>query len=82
MECALDPAITLPASNMENPNDGPFLVSQQPGVPTQPPVGVPVRRLTLNETFDAFGRLIQLLGTDQQPAAGATKKGATFGRPL
>ncbi len=28
------------------------------------PAGVPVRRLTLNETFDGFGRLIQVLGTD------------------
>jgi spore coat protein A len=28
------------------------------------PAGVPVRKLTLNETFDSYGRLIQLLGTD------------------
>jgi spore coat protein A len=27
-----------------------------------PPPGVPVRQLTLNEAFDAFGRLIQMLG--------------------
>jgi spore coat protein A len=33
------------------------------GVLTPPP-GVPVRDLTLNETFDAAGRLIQLLGTN------------------
>ncbi|WP_063902111.1 multicopper oxidase family protein [Burkholderia ubonensis] len=77
---AADPIVRLPATNMQNPNDGPFLVSQQPGVPTQPPAGVLVRRLTLNETFDAFGRLIQMLGTDQQPDPGSTKR-ATFGRP-
>jgi len=42
-----------------------------------PPPGVPVRRLTLNETFDAYGRLLQMLGTTvplASPSAG-------FGRP-
>ena len=42
-----------------------------------PPPGVPVRQLTLNETFDPYGRLIQLLGTTVplgSPSAG-------FGRP-
>jgi FtsP/CotA-like multicopper oxidase with cupredoxin domain len=29
------------------------------------PPGVPVRPLTLNEAFDGYGRLIQLLGTNQ-----------------
>jgi spore coat protein A len=33
------------------------------GVSTPPP-GVPVRALSLNETFDAYGRLIQMLGTN------------------
>ena len=33
------------------------------GVSTPPP-GVPVRTLSLNETFDAYGRLIQMLGTN------------------
>jgi spore coat protein A len=28
-----------------------------------PPAGIPVRQLTLNETFDPYGRLIQMLGT-------------------
>lgn len=32
--------------------------------PLQPPVGVPVRNLTLNEGFDQYGRLMQLLGPD------------------
>jgi spore coat protein A, manganese oxidase len=35
----------------------------QNGVLNLPP-GIPVRRLTLNEGFDVYGRLIQLLGTD------------------
>lgn len=46
----------------------PFLVppgaAVQNGVLHLPP-GVPVRQLTLNETFDGYGRLIQLLGTNQ-----------------
>jgi spore coat protein A, manganese oxidase len=45
------------------------------GVTALPP-GVPVRRLTLNETADAFGRLIQLLGTDVAPV----NVGQGFGR--
>jgi hypothetical protein len=40
--------------------------------------GAPVRRLTLNETFDSFGRLIQMLGTDQPVNPGA--KALVFGR--
>ena len=39
------------------------------GVTTLPP-GVPVRQLTLNETFDGYGRLAQLLGTNVAPVAG------------
>jgi spore coat protein A len=46
----------------------PFLVppgaAVQGGVLHLPP-GVPVRQLTLNEGFDSYGRLIQLLGTNQ-----------------
>jgi spore coat protein A len=60
-----DPQITLPASL--HPTD-PFLVPQQPGVPTDIPAGVKVRYLTLNESSDEFGRLIQRLGTDQMNA--------------
>lgn len=59
---AIDPAISLPAAF--TPTD-PFMVPQTPGLPTPVPTGVPIRRLTLNETFDEFGRLIQFLGTDQ-----------------
>ncbi len=43
---------------------------------TTPPIGVPIRTLTLNETFDQFGRLIQLLGTDVPPVS----VGKGFGR--
>jgi spore coat protein A, manganese oxidase len=42
---------------------------------TTPPPGVPVRQLTLNETFDTHGRLIQYLGTNVAVAPGS------FGRP-
>jgi spore coat protein A len=56
-----DPPISLPADL--HPTD-PFLVRQVPGVPTNIPHGVRVRHLTLNETVDEFGRLIQFLGTN------------------
>lgn len=50
------------------PDLAPFLVppgtAVQNGVLHLPP-GVPVRQLTLNETFDGYGRLIQQLGTNQ-----------------
>jgi len=46
------------------------------GVSTPPP-GVPVRQLTLNETFDVYGRLIQMLGTLVPPGSPS----AGFGRP-
>src|SRR5262249_5750448 len=42
---------------------------------TTPTPGVPVRPLTLNETFDTHGRLIQYLGTNVAVAPGS------FGRP-
>ena len=52
------------------PGLDPFLVP--PGTAVQNgklhlPPGVRVRQLTLNETFDGYGRLIQLLGTNEQP---------------
>jgi spore coat protein A, manganese oxidase len=62
-----DPEITLPAAL--TPSD-PFLLVQKPGVPTPIPDGVHVRYLTLNETSDAFGRLIQNLGTAEAVAPG------------
>ncbi len=44
---------------------------------TAPPANIPVRQLSLNEGFDAFGRLMQLLGT-LTPLPGA---GPFLGRP-
>ena len=50
------------------PGLDPFLVppavAVQGGILNLPP-GVPVRQLTLNESFDANGRLLQTLGTNQ-----------------
>ena len=68
-----DPAIRLPGSF--TPTD-PFLVRQQPGVPTPIPAGVTTRHLTLNEGFDEFGRLLQMLGTTDAPGMA----GGGFGR--
>jgi spore coat protein A, manganese oxidase len=55
------------------PDLTPFLVppgtAVQGGVVHLPP-GVPVRQLTLNETFDGYGRLLQLLGTNQSVNGG------------
>ncbi len=67
--------ITLPATL--TPTD-PFAIPQTPGVPTPNPTGVRVRRLTLNEGFDEYGRLIQVLGTDAAP--GIPVPGTAFGR--
>jgi FtsP/CotA-like multicopper oxidase with cupredoxin domain len=61
-----------PATDLTAGND-PLLVPL--GVTTPPP-GVFVRSLTLNETFDSFGRLIQLLGTNVPP----NNRGHGFGR--
>ncbi|HEX9117734.1 MAG TPA: multicopper oxidase domain-containing protein, partial [Anaerolineae bacterium] len=72
---AADPPIKLPATL--TPTD-PFMIQQVPGVPTPIPAGVPVRRLTLNETVDSFGRLIQMLGTDQSPTANSTLFGREY----
>ena len=60
-----------PAHHRRHRSDaGPHPVPRAPGTAVQhgvlhPPPGVPVRQLTLNETFDEYGRLIQLLGTNQ-----------------
>jgi spore coat protein A len=55
------------------PDLAPFLVppgtAVQDGVLHLPP-GVKVRQLTLNETFDGYGRLIQLLGTNHRVKGG------------
>jgi len=46
---------------------------------TTPPPGVPVRDLTLNEVSDAYGRLIQLLGTTSPVPGGGF--GRTYDSP-
>lgn len=56
------------------PDLDPFIVP--PGTAVQNgklhlPPGIKVRHLTLNETFDEFGRLIQLLGTNEPSSPGA-----------
>ena len=62
----VDDPISLPSTL--TPTD-PFILTQTPGVPTPIPTSIKgqsvgFRRLTLNEDFDGFGRLIQFLGTD------------------
>jgi len=83
-----DPPISLPATF--TPTD-PFLVVQTPGVPIVPvvagtsttittvngPVTANYRYLTLNETFDGHGRLIQYLGTNVATGLGGP---GLFGR--
>ncbi len=63
-----DPPLHITTSTDLTPDLTPFLVppgvAVQKGVLNLPP-GVPVRQLTLNEAFDGYGRLIQLLGTNQ-----------------
>jgi spore coat protein A, manganese oxidase len=68
-----DPTLEItPSTDLTAGND-PILVPR--GVTTPPP-GVTVRSLTLNETFDGYGRLIQLLGTNIP----ANNRGHGFGR--
>ena len=50
------------------------------GVSTPPP-GVPVRPLTLNEAFDAYGRLIQMLGTNVPLASPSARFGRAYTDP-
>src|SRR4029453_9347173 len=68
-----DPPLNISPTTDLTPGNEPLLVPL--GVTTPPP-GVFVRSLTLNETFDAFGRLIQLLGTNVPP----NNRGHGFGR--
>lgn len=64
-----DPPISLPAAFDTSAQDQ-FIVTQAQGRATPNPGGVKVRRLTLNEGFDQYGRLMQFLGTDQASTAG------------
>jgi len=72
---AQNPSISLPANF--TPTD-PFILSQIPGVPTPIPNYANVRRLTLNEGFDDYGRLIQFLGTDQPTGLGGSVAGMAY----
>ena len=51
------------------PQDQTFLVPQTADIPLPPPPGVFVRDLTLNETFDQYGRLTQKIGTNILPGS-------------
>jgi spore coat protein A len=57
------PLSISPATDLTAGNDPLPLPLQS----TALPAGVSVRRLTLNESADGFGRLIQMLGTDEPP---------------
>jgi spore coat protein A len=49
--------------------------------PQRPPRGVKVRQLTLNEGFDEYGRLIQMLGTNVPPVPGTEDYGRCYCDP-
>jgi len=89
-----DPPITLPVPARFTPTD-PFLIKQSAGKPTTytanksgfatiklatgVKVQAKVRSLTLNEAFDEYGRLAQLLGTNAPTNPGS--KDLEFGLP-
>jgi len=91
---AADPPIKLPVPAKFTPTD-PFLIKQSAGKPTAYTVNAQgfatiklatgvkvqarVRSLTLNESFDEYGRLAQLLGTNSPTNAGDDE--LQFGRP-
>jgi spore coat protein A len=58
----LEPALLEPPLLVQPPN---VIPAHVPPLPL--PGGAPVRDLSLNETFDAYGRLTQLLGTRDTP---------------
>ena len=55
-----DPPFAITTSTNLQAGNAPLLI---PAGLSVPPPGIPVRQLSLNETFDEFGRLIQMLGT-------------------
>jgi spore coat protein A len=77
---SVDPSLALTTGTDLTPGLDPFLVppavAVQNGVLNLPP-GVAVRQLTLNESFDANGRLLQTLGTNVALNTAAF----AFGRP-
>ncbi len=63
-----DPALTItPATDLSSGID-PSLVRMWTSTPLPPPPGAKVRKLTLNEVYDQYGRLIQMLGTNEPVA--------------
>ncbi|GFO66646.1 hypothetical protein GMLC_02250 [Geomonas limicola] len=67
-----DPQL-VPASGIELPPLDPKEIAPfgAPGAPLQVPAGTFVRDLTLNEDFDAYGRLRQVLGTTKKALVGS-----------
>ena len=77
----LDPMLMDPAP-LVNVADVANIAYNDPNTPVPPlpvPIGATVRQLTLNEGWDAWGRLIQTLGTTQ-PTTGTN--GAGYGMAL
>jgi spore coat protein A len=75
---APDAPINLP-STLDTGSRDAFIATQVAGIPTPNPPGARVRRLTLSESFDQYGRLIQFLGTDE--AVTTAGRVAQFGLP-
>lgn len=57
------PLTITPTTDLSTGIDAPLV----PFGVSVPPLGIPVRQLTLNEAFDANGRLLQMLGTMVPP---------------
>jgi spore coat protein A len=81
-----DPAFALSTATDLSPGNDPLFTAQYPGLGVNAngtvniPAGLVVaqtRQLTLNESFDANGRLIQMIGTNVPPGSPM----AGYGRP-
>jgi spore coat protein A, manganese oxidase len=71
-----EPPLTISGGTDLTAGNDPFLAVPIPSGISLVPPNTPVRQLTLSESFDEFGRLIQLLGTNVPPV----NKGHGFGR--
>ena len=60
-----------PGIKAGNPSGAVNVLTPTPPLSAKTRNSFAVRRLTLNEDFDEFGRLIQMLGTTQEPVTGA-----------
>jgi spore coat protein A len=74
---ATDPQLYIDTTTDLSPGIDPFLAPW--GETTPPPV--PTRFLTLNETFDAYGRLIQILGDEDAPGGSPYDGSANYVNP-